>query len=149
MEQKLKPLKKPVKGPEGNPQPRRKETYTFSDHIHFERNDPSQFTTIYYDADEEFVNRMHACVNEYIKTIGKEYKKQTDFLVGLGRYIEAEIGQLSLPELLVTVHMVSGFLTRNKAFAEGYEKATLDIMKSLAEETRTSLSSIKSVGATA
>lgn len=104
------------------------ERYKLSDHIHYDRNDPSKDQSIYFDIAPTFHVKLNAVIAEVEDGLNRD--RIDDITVALKRIntaIETTFGELTFGELLYVSHYVSGMLTANTAehhgFKRGYEAA--------------------------
>jgi hypothetical protein len=97
--------------------------FTFSDLVHFDRNEPGQPQSIYYDVDAEFVQQLTDCIMAYEQDCKGKDMLMVDFLSGMSARIESEIGPMTIPQILTTVHGIACKLGLTEGIDRGYQAA--------------------------
>ena len=110
--------------------------FKLTDYVHYERNDPAEQQSIYFDVSPEFGERL----DSLLQRVDQEFAKRggpvdmREALVYTAELIEAEFGLLTIEELLLVTHIISSHINFQRGRQYGYMDGRQSILRELAEQ---------------
>jgi hypothetical protein len=112
------------------------EKLKFSDLVHYDRNDPTKLTHVYFDVTDEFAEKLIICLEKFMDESAGKYPTQKEFMVALSDAIDAEFPQMNVPQILATLHAFTNFDSKTRGFQQGYEQAQADFVTAMNTPTK-------------
>ena len=106
-------------------------TFDFSSLVHWNRPNPDNTHHVYFNIEPSFAEKVMDLLDTYEEEAStKNIVSTQDFLVGLSKVNEKELGPLTLPQMLFVVHASAWNFGYNTGFLQGAEEATVSYMES-------------------